>query len=284
MDRADLVSLVTICALGGIAAQSRLFSEGFGWCKTFFTRGSSQSTRGKPVSYPLALPYYAPAERLPAPLPSIAEITSSKQVISAQRGQRYVVRVGEHYVAKYGRDIDLIEGENMLFVRQSCNIGIPEIYAIFRDQETNANYIIMEYIPGETLTSQWNDLNESVKANIVAKLRIDLDELRRVPAQGYYGKLRRRAYFDEIFMSLEEDDQARICGPFETESQFIEAIVQRYVKNGFPQRGEYLRRVLRTVLCAHPIVFTHNDLQRKNIIIDWEYADSLLNTTNITRP
>lgn len=261
--------------------QSCFLSEGFGWYKTYLAKGSSWSTRRKPFQHPLALPYRTPAERLPAPLPSIAEITSSKQVISAQRGQRFVVRVGEHYVVKYGRDIDLIEGENMLFVGHSCNIGVPAIYAMFHDEETNANYIIMEYIPGETLMSQWNHLDEPAKANIAAKLRIDLDELRRIPAQGYYGKLGRRPYFDEIFMSLEEDDQASICGPFETESQFIEAIVQRYVKNGFPHRGEYLRRVLPTVLCGHPIVFTHNDLQRKNIIIrddgtpfiiDWEYA------------
>lgn len=70
--------------------------------------------------------------------------------------------------------------------------------------------------------------------------------------------------------------------PFKTESQLIQAIVQRYVKNGFPRRGEYVRRVLPTILCGHPIVFTRNDLQRKNIIIreddgtpfiiDWEYA------------
>ncbi|KAJ9655536.1 hypothetical protein H2198_005627 [Neophaeococcomyces mojaviensis] len=234
-----------------------------------------------PASFPLALPYYMPTKQLPAPLPSIVEITSSKQVLSAQRGERFVVRVGEHYVVKYGRDIDLIEGENMLFVRESCNIAVPEVYAIFSDNKTNIKYIIMEYIPGENLMSQWRNLNESAKAKIAAKLRVCFDELRRIPAQGYYGKLGRRAYFDEIFMSLEDDGQKRICGPFETENQLVEAIVERYLETDYPQRGEYLRRVLPTVLIGHLPVFTHNDLQRKNIIvrndgtpyiIDWESA------------
>ncbi|KAK5941846.1 hypothetical protein PMZ80_005797 [Knufia obscura] len=234
-----------------------------------------------PTSFPLTLPYYMPVGRLPAPLPSIAEITLSKQVLSAERGERYVVRIGEHYVAKYGHDIDLIEGENLLFIRESCNIDVPEVYAIFCDEKTNVKYIIMGYVAGENLMSQWEDLNDLTKENIAAKLRAHLDELRRIPSQGYYGRLGRRAYFDQIFMTLEDDEFDRICGPFETQSQFIDAIVERYLPTHFPQRGEYLRRVLPTVLVGHPAVFTHNDLQRKNIIvrndgtpciIDWEYA------------
>ena len=234
-----------------------------------------------PTSFPLALPYYMPARQLPAPLPSIAEITSSKQVLSTQRGERFVVRVGEHYVVKYGRDIDLIEGENMLFVRESCNVAIPEVYAIFRDEGTNFKYIIMEHIPGETLKVQWEDLGGLAKATIAAKLRVNLDELRRIPSQGYYGKLGRRPYFDEIFMTLGEEHYGRICGPFETESQLIEAIAERYLETMWPRRGEYLRRVLPTVLVGDLPVFTHSDLQRKNIIVkndgtpyivDWEAA------------
>lgn len=221
-----------------------------------------------PASFPVALPFYMPAEGLPVPLPSASEIASSKHVILAQHGERFIVRVGEHYVVKYGRDIDLIEGENMLFVRQSCDIGVPQVYAIFCDEKTKTKYIVMEYIPGETLESRWDGLDRSTKAKIVAKLRIYLDELRRIPAQGYYGKLGRRGYFDEIYMTLEDDSADRICGPFETEDQLTEAIVRRYLETTLhPQRGEYLRRVLPTVLCGHPPVFTHNDLQRKNIII-----------------
>ena len=48
-------------------------------------------------------------------LPTIAEIQDSEDVISAY-GNRGVVRVGRHFVVKYGKGIDIIEGENMLYV------------------------------------------------------------------------------------------------------------------------------------------------------------------------
>lgn len=50
-------------------------------------------------------------------------------------------------------------------------------------------------------------------------------------------------------------------------------------KKCYLQKGKYLQRVLPRVLSSHSSVFTHNDLQRKNImirndgtpfVIDWE--------------
>ena len=42
-----------------------------------------------------------------------------------------VTAVGEHFVVKYGPKVKLQEGENMLFVRQTTQIRVPTVYALF---------------------------------------------------------------------------------------------------------------------------------------------------------
>lgn len=73
-----------------------------------------------------------------------------------------------------------------------------------------------------------------------------------------------------------------ISGPFDSEEQMLEALMQKYVYN-LPKyrKHEYYSRILPLVLQNHAPVFTHGDLQRKNVIvkkdgtvvmIDWESA------------
>ena len=72
----------------------------------------------------ITLPYYADAKTIPASIPTIKDIESSPDVLCDQRTRR-VVGVGQHFVAKYGLDIELIEGENMLFIRQATSVPVP---------------------------------------------------------------------------------------------------------------------------------------------------------------
>jgi thiamine kinase-like enzyme len=73
-----------------------------------------------------------------------------------------------------------------------------------------------------------------------------------------------------------------ISGPFDSEEQMLEAMVQKYMHN-LPKyrKHEYYSRMLPLVLRDHAPVFTHGYLQRKNILvrkdgtvvmIDWEAA------------
>lgn len=128
-----------------------------------------------------------------------------------------MVRIGDHFMVKYGADIDTIEGENMLFIRQSCNINVPEVYVIFHD-ERNIHYIIMQYILGQSLMLIWQNLNKDQKLAIIVKLRINLDAMRSISAQGYYDKLGKHLYFDRIFQILEIELQQCIRGSFSNES------------------------------------------------------------------
>lgn len=60
----------------------------------------------------MAFPFYASAEVIPAPLPKVAEIVVSKDVFPCIFEKRYICRVGEHFLVKYG-NVKLDEAENM---------------------------------------------------------------------------------------------------------------------------------------------------------------------------
>jgi serine/threonine protein kinase len=133
------------------------------------------------------LPYFAPKTVLPGPLPTLKEIFQAKQLPSAHQAVTGVFRVREHFVVKFGRYVNLQEGENMLFIRQCSNVPVPTVYALFHDEKTNQNFIVQEYISGISLYLAWKDLTDSQKMSIASQIRLKMDELRQIPSPGYYG-------------------------------------------------------------------------------------------------
>ena len=90
------------------------------------------------------------ATDIPYDLPTIAEIQDPEDVVSGY-GNRKVVRVGRQFVVKYGKAIDIIEGENMLYVQRNTTVAVPEVYTLYTEPCTGRNFIVMEYIEGSTL-------------------------------------------------------------------------------------------------------------------------------------
>ncbi|PSR94349.1 kinase-like domain-containing protein [Coniella lustricola] len=194
---------------------------------------------------------------------------------------------------------------------------VPKLYAAFHDTETNSNFIIMEYVPGKSLEEAWNTLGRAGRARITKHLNAQFAAVRNIApdvedangcntedykhkhnhkhgghhnynANGntnardaYYGRLGRRPYND-IFLG----SSTLPCGPFNHESQLNEAFYQRYASlhpDLATGRGAFYReRVFPKILKGHPPVFTHGDLQAKNIlvreadglpvVVDWECA------------
>jgi hypothetical protein len=240
------------------------------------------------------LPYYAPAELLPAPLPTVAEILASKRRISDDYMTR-VFLVGDHYAVKYAGRTSVQEGENMLFVQQATSIPVPKVYAIFQDEVSGykVTFIVMEYIPGTCLNQAWGTLGAPEKRQVVSQLRRYMDELRSIPSPGYYGGVWRQPIRERDFWSLTDGlpyPEPEITGPHETEAQFVEGMwhcIDRAVvsyETGPARRQRhlaYLRRHYHAVFKGHRPVFTHADFFRGNImvrpdgslvIMDWEYA------------
>lgn len=109
----------------------------------------------------ITLPYFVPSNELPQPLPSTEEIHNAKKY--NEDGAHTLVRIGP-YMIKYGSNVNLIEGENMLFVNRETKstVPVPRVYAIYAtlgrcrrtNVEVDTNYITMEYIEGKTLKEE----------------------------------------------------------------------------------------------------------------------------------
>ena len=212
---------------------------------------------------PLIFSFLAP--NIPRALPTYKEIEDSDTVLIAY-GDRKVVRVGSHFVVKYGEGIDTTEGENMLYVQRTTNVKVPKVYAIYTDSRSGKHGIIMEFMEGETLASIWPNLNVTQKMSITSKLKNFYDELHQLPSPGYYGSLEKGPLLDDIFWTSEKIPT--INGPFETENALNEAMAQKYLYAGRTSyKADYYRRCLPHVFRDHHPTFAHADCQRKNIII-----------------
>ena len=225
---------------------------------------------------------YAPAESVPAKLPTIDEINNSQEVFVDQTAQK-VVGVGKHFIVKYGPQIDLEEGWTMIVIREHTEVPVPQAYALFHDSETRMGYIIMERIIGTTLRDAWPSLSSVEKDAVSAKIKNYIDIMRLTPPPKAYGSVGNRPLRDPIFWTHQNLGRD---GPFNTESEFNDALIKQCFSSEH-QKGiaEFFGRHLPSVLNGHPPVLTHGDLQRKNIMIriesnlninitflDWETA------------
>ncbi|PWY83763.1 kinase-like protein [Aspergillus sclerotioniger CBS 115572] len=209
------------------------------------------------------LPYFA--TDLPSPLPTEADIDAAADITLAY-GSRRVVAIGSHYVIKYGRGVDLIEGENMLYVRKNTRIPVPRVYALFSHPETRKKYIVMERIAGQTLLSLWPQLSLSENETVAATLKTYFTELRQLSSPGYYGSLGERCLYDAIFWT--HGSNPEINGPFTSHETLIEAMALKYTYDGRPAyRADFYRQCLPRVLHSDGSIFTHGDFQRKNIMV-----------------
>ncbi|KAI3325912.1 kinase-like protein [Xylariaceae sp. AK1471] len=221
---------------------------------------------------PLELPYFAPSHILPAPLPNPHQILSSRDFLTpitglyGTRGQ-VVVRVGEHFIVKYGKNVKQLEGENMLFVKKYTTIPVPQLYAM-KTYDEDKTMLIMENIKGITLRDYMRTMTPTQLQSIGAQLRAQLNELRRipVPVPGYYGSLGHRPLYD-IYRNRE-------YGPFDTVTEAITAnfkmMLPPRTSRRFTDIIKFFAGSFELVATAlghtHP-VFSHADLHEENILV-----------------
>lgn len=136
-----------------------------------------------------------------------------------------VVRVRERFAVKIGYSIQPLEAENMTFVALNSNVPVPKFHDNFVDPETRKRYIIMDYIPGTDLEKLLPSLTPVEKQTISTRIKGAIDELRQIPAQGYFGNLERQPYTDGVLPS--PDDNPTISGPFENQEQMYQGILTR---------------------------------------------------------
>lgn len=215
----------------------------------------------------IALPYFA--ADVPAALPLEAERRASPDLVDNFKDRR-IVGVGEHFVVKYGGHVNLLEGENLLFLREHTSVRGPRVYALYSTASKEGRpfyYIVMERIYAQTLVSLWPKLSDLEKKSIVATLRENLRQLRQLPPPAHYSSLGSRPLLHVLFDSNQPEFSNG--GPFDDDDTLIEALINRYVGDGgAPFRAEYLRRCLPRVFTSSGPTFSHCDFQRKNILVD----------------
>ncbi|KAI1108253.1 kinase-like domain-containing protein [Nemania sp. NC0429] len=217
-----------------------------------------------------------PTDQFPMPLPLVDEIESSPDVIKTLFYRR-VVRVREQFVVKYGPNVQPIECENMVFARQHLkslmpHVIVPRLLAVYQKygprSETNT-YIVTEYCPSRQLDEIWDKMPESQRLDVVGLLHDAVKLIRSIPAPDYFGSLGRTKINDEYFDP--GDSSVAAGGPFNTEEELIQAIILRYKEVGGPSlahKANYYGQVLPRLLKGNgKSIFTHGDLQRKNILV-----------------
>ncbi|KAJ0420572.1 kinase-like domain-containing protein [Aspergillus carlsbadensis] len=185
-------------------------------------------------------------------LPTIAEIEATTEVMGLQGKYAKVARVNEHFVVKWGHTVSLAEAENMKFIAESSKVPVPKVHAAFTDPDSKKTYIIMEYVPEETLEKLLPSLSQEEKATILPP--------------GYLGMANRHPFVDGVFWSAGLDP--KVSGPFSDQQEINLALIEKirgHEKEPYPQ---FLQGMIDQTLRGHRAVFTHGDLQSKNIMAD----------------
>lgn len=208
------------------------------------------------------IPYYAPAETLPAPLPTMDQILDCDVILKRSRFDR-TVRYGEHYVIKYGTGlVNLQEGENMLFIKQVTTIPVPTIYALYR--EGGYNVIVMEYVRGTVLKKVWPQLPLVGKETFTKQIRRYIEELRDIPSPGYYGGIWEQGVLDPLLtcrLVVDPRVHPSIQTPSRTEGEWCEMMINSgflSMPDMLPYHQEWVKHKFRTMFSnGHRPVFTH---------------------------
>ncbi|PWY89409.1 hypothetical protein BO94DRAFT_565234 [Aspergillus sclerotioniger CBS 115572] len=165
-------------------------------------------------------------------LPTVAEIEAPADVLSVRTNTIKVVRA-----------------ENMKFVAANSGVPVPKVHDHFVDHETGKRYIIMDYVPGTDLE----------------KLLLSLTLVEKKTVR-YFGNLTHKPYADGVLSSPHNNPM--ISGPFQNQEEMNQAILRKIGQSQSPHYIRLLQGMVDRTLKGHRIVFTHRDLQPKNIMVE----------------
>ncbi|KAM0211954.1 hypothetical protein ACHAPA_006026 [Fusarium lateritium] len=218
-------------------------------------------------------------------LPTPDDIDGSEVLLNETTLTR-VVRI-QGFVIKYGTLVAPIEAHNMMYVAKHTTVPIPKVYAIYQSYDKHmknmTTYIVMQDVQGKTLMNLVGNVDRGRKLSIAQTLRRYFDQLRQLQHPGYFGNIDGGRPLDDLF---QETQLAKdIHSSFGTVDQLVEWILRIYTTETgerMTHKARYYQNVLPIALRSDSTpVFTHNNFQTKNImiqddsglvIIDWEFA------------
>jgi aminoglycoside phosphotransferase (APT) family kinase protein len=156
----------------------------------------------------------------------------------------------------------------MNLVSQFTSIPVPRVFGEGFDKTSGRHWFEMELVPGESLEDVWDRLGDLDRENIQEQLRDILLELRQVNPEIIP---RSPLIYDNFFWPRCKDLQEKYPS-VHTCDKFIEHLVMTLIKTSSvyePARTAQVVRMLKTLPSGQPLVFTHGNLDPRNIIIDF---------------
>lgn len=224
------------------------------------------------------------APNLPEPLPQVDQIERRFSTLTNNYIKTVQWSDTGNYMVKRDKN-NLMEAWTMLYLRNTTSIPVPTVYAILTNKSNKHNIIIMEYIPHQSLDKAWSSLTAGEKEDTAKQLATYFAELRTLPSLGFFGRslppefgnLDKGPLPDFLFTPFAREKG--FGGPFETIEQLGKGLGDSMKGNDSaePERREFYNRLIPMILDEGPPVFTHGDIQLRNlirkdgkvIIIDW---------------
>lgn len=182
----------------------------------------------------------------------------------------------------------------MTFVRRATSVPVPRVYAALRlppwilwwrrgwewgktRRYPDTAFIFMERVDGESLDIQtWLSLDDPVRVRIITQLHNYISQLRSLtpPPGTLIGSVAGLPVSDDrLAQGWPTDEQAGVSGPYADESELNSALRRQHDVSEFPPN------VAESHSQSHPLVFTHGDIDLRNVmvkgdkvvaLIDWE--------------
>lgn len=200
-------------------------------------------------------------------MPAVADIRTAKDALSQRNAER-VVAFSSDIVVRYGTASKEREGQTLLFLEsQLQGLPVPKLLVMFREGEEL--FIVIERIQGRRLDTLWSMMSDSEKTSILASLKQSMTRIRSLRGH-FFDSVDQGALPHHLFCNA-ENDPAR-SGHFNKEDDLNQGLLLLYrdiqKMNGYPEyKSTFYESAFASVLKNHMPVFTHSDIQTKNIII-----------------
>ncbi|KAJ3780881.1 kinase-like domain-containing protein [Lentinula aff. detonsa] len=181
------------------------------------------------------------------------------------------------FVKDMGRRDATVEVATMKFIRQHTSIPVPKVLGVLRYR--GKQHIFMTRLAGKEIDDrQWKVYSQHTKDAILSQLRSFITQLRQIgpPPQT-------PPFICNILGGPIMDH--RLCvdhpyGPYRDEEQMNLQIRQGLTVDRFAEIGKFPKEVTELIRQSHdlrhPIVFTHNDIAMRNIMIDGDRVTGLI--------
>lgn len=204
------------------------------------------------------------------------DLKTAEDLFPEKMGAR-VVFADSDMVAKFGHGVRLAEAEALHLVSTRTTIPVPKLLSAYILD--GIGYIIMSYEEGESLENYWDRVSRTEQDRILRCLHDYVRQMREIKGD-FIGGLDRSPCRDGIFEAGYGDFQKYSYGPYQSEEDFNEGIVQALRDRLRPEvlareddedsiffTSEYILYQTVRGLRGHEIVFTHGDLHTSNILV-----------------